>query len=397
MARKPPDAALEPDLNQAVGILMELIRIPGVSGREGPVAAEIVRRLRRAGLPASAITHDSAHRRSPAGGERGNLIVRLPGTVRRPRRLLSAHMDTVALCAGARPVRRGGRIVPASKETGLGGDDRAGTAILLTTLLTILRRRLPHPPLTFLWTVQEELGLQGARNVAVGKLGRPAMGFNFDGFDGITAAATGAQRVEIDIFGIASHAGAAPEKGVSAITIASLAIAELHRGGWLGAVRKGPNRGTSNVGVVQAGSVTNAVCPRAALKAEVRSHDPAFRKRILEQFRKSFTRAARNLRNDRGRRGRVDFRPRQDYEAFRLEPDCPALAAAVRAARAAGVSTEPKVSDGGLDANWLTAHGIPTVTFGTGSRNAHTTDEYVQVDVFERICRAALRVATDVS
>ena len=43
----------------------------------------------------------------------------------------------------------------------MGGDDRAGAATILTAALEILERGLPHPPLTFCWFIQEEIGLQG--------------------------------------------------------------------------------------------------------------------------------------------------------------------------------------------------------------------------------------------
>mgnify|MGYP002064416744 CR=1 FL=1 len=45
----------------------------------------------------------------------------------------------------------------------------------------ILQRGLPHPPLTFFWTVQEEGGLQGARLASLRPLGKPRLAFNFDG------------------------------------------------------------------------------------------------------------------------------------------------------------------------------------------------------------------------
>ena len=92
-----------------------------------------------------------------------------------------AHMDTVPVCVGAKPVRKGETIVSADKQTGLGADDRAGVATLLSTALTILENRLPHPPLTFLWVIQEEVGLHGARHVEFRRLGKPKLAFNFDG------------------------------------------------------------------------------------------------------------------------------------------------------------------------------------------------------------------------
>lgn len=398
MAQSKP-RTISPEVNeaQALRLVMELMAIPATSGGESAVARAIVAHLKRAGLPASAIAFDTAHRKSPLGGDTGNLIIKLPGTVRRPRRMFSAHMDTVPLCLGAKPVRRGNKIVSADPATGVGGDDRAGVAIILNTLLAILRHKLPHPPLTFLWTVQEEVGLFGARFVDLAKLGKPAMAFNYDGSAGMVLGATGAYRVAIDITGIASHAGGDPEKGVSAITIAGLAIADLHEHGWLGRIRKGRNAGTANVGVVNAGAATNVVCPQATIRSEARSPDPAFRRRILEAHRQAFQRAARAVKNHEGKTGRVDFRAQQDYEAFRLDENEPVVGTVQTAARSLGMELEKKVVTAGLDANWLVARGIPTVTMGTGSREAHTTRENLTVSDFLQSCRLTLRLATDVS
>src|SRR5262245_56999226 len=135
--------------SQAVDLLLQLLAIPGGSGDEGRAAEFVRKELMAAGAPASAIKFDQAHRRSPLKGEVGNLVLRLPGTVKGPRRLLMAHLDTVPICVGTRPVLRSKKIVAAQRELGLGGDDRAGVAVLLTTALALLRQRLPHPPLTF--------------------------------------------------------------------------------------------------------------------------------------------------------------------------------------------------------------------------------------------------------
>ncbi len=89
--------------------------------------------------------------------------------------------------------------------------------MVLNTALTILRRKLPHPPLTFFWPIQEEVGLNGARYVQQSRLGKPQMAFNWDGggADKLTIGATGGYRMEIEITGLAAHAGAAPN-GASA-------------------------------------------------------------------------------------------------------------------------------------------------------------------------------------
>ncbi len=377
-------------------LVARLISLPGRSGQEQPVMDFIIGELRRAGLPDDAIRFDQAHRRSVHGGAVGNLVCKLPGSVRGPRRLLMAHTDTVPLCEGARPVRRGRFLVPAEKHTGLGADDRAGCAVVLHTALEVLRRGLPHPPLTFLWTVQEEIGLHGARNATLSLLGQPRLAFNFDGgqSEKVTVGATGGYRMAIQVHGIASHAGGAPEEGVSAITVASLAIAELHQAGWLGLVEKGGRRGTSNVGVVRGGEATNVVAPEVVLRAEARSHDPAFRQRIIRAFESAFRRIARQVRNQRGKGARVTIDGRLDYESFKLADDEPCVLAAEAAIRGTGGEPQRAISNGGLDANWMTLRGIPTVSLGGGQMHVHTTAERLDLREFARACQVALALAT---
>ena len=382
---------------QATNKLQELLAIPAGSGDEGAVVEYLRQQLLQAGAPSSAFKQDKAYRKSPCPGNTGNFVLRLRGTQRRPRRMLSAHMDTVPICVGAQPVRRGDRIEPASADTGLGGDDRAGVAVLLTTALAILKYNLPHPPLTFLWTVQEEVGLQGARNVKQSMLGNPQLGFNFDGrvSSQVTLGATGGYRMEIDIGGIASHAGGHPEQGVSAIAIAALATADLVENGWHGLIEKNGKVGTSNIGVFEGGAATNVVCNRVRILAEARSHDRRFRQRIVREIEKAFTRAVKKVRNHQGKRGTVEIDGRLDYESFRMPANSPAVLAASKAIAAEGHEASLTVANGGLDANWLNAHGIPTVTMGCGQHNIHTVSEWLDLPEFHRARRIALRLATD--
>jgi len=377
-------------------LLLELLAIPGRAGREQKVMDFLVDRLRKAGASAEAIQFDQAHRRSRFPGEVGNLVLKLPGTFRGPRRMLVAHSDTVPLCEGARPVRRGDRIVPADTHTALGADDRTGTAVLLATALRLLREKTGHPPLTFLWTVQEEFGLQGVRSLRLGMLGRPRLAFNFDGGspEKLTIGATGGYRMEIRITGIPAHAGNAPQNGVSAIAIAGIAIERLHREGWHGLIQKNGRRGTSNVGIIRGGDASNVVAAEATLRAEARSHHPAFRRRIVRAIEQAFRDALGQVRNAQGQCGRVQFAGRLDYESFKLPAGDPSVRAAIGAIRQLGGEPVTGISNGGLDANWLTHRGIPTVSLGCGQENMHTTDEKVNLAEFRRACDIALLLAT---
>ena len=242
-----PAETPEPNLKKATDLVMKLMAIPGKSGNEAGVADFITRTLIQAGASPTDIQSDKAHQKTHIPGNAGNLIFKLAGTRRGPRRLLTAHMDTVPICVGCQPRLQGGIVRSADPHTGLGADDRAGVAVTLTSALEILRNKLPHPPLTFCWFIQEEVGLQGARFLKRSLLGKPRLGFNWDGGapTKLTVGATGGYRLSIHIDGLASHAGGAPERGVSAISIAALAIADLQRNGWHGLVQKGKQIGTS--------------------------------------------------------------------------------------------------------------------------------------------------------
>lgn len=382
------------DEARALKLVTQLMSIRGPSCEEAAVAAAITTFLIDHGVEPAAIVHDTAHKRTPRPGAVGNLIVKLPGAARRPRIMLSAHMDTVPICVGAQPKRTGQSIVSADRATGLGADDRAGVAAVLIAFVEMLERAEPLPPLTLCFFVQEEIGLQGSRNLSPAKLGKVAMAFNFDGSNPykLTIGATGGERMKIVLHGLAAHAGLAPEAGASAIHAAGLAIADLQRDGWLGAVTKGRRVGTSNIGTISGGAATNVVCDRVEIQAEARSHDGAFRDKIATAIARAFERAANQTRSSSGVRVRAEIERRVDYESFRLAEDAPVVQAAVAAVEAVGGQAVLAVSNGGVDANWLVRHGLPTVTLGCGQRDVHTTSESLDIPDFLAACRIAAHV-----
>lgn len=383
------------DTSAAVKLVLELMAVPGRSKQEGAIMELVRSKLLDAGVAAGQITADSSTRRIPGGGEVGNLIVNLPGTKKGPRRLLMAHVDTVPICVGCQPRLSKDVIRSADPTTGLGGDDRAGVGVVLTAALELLKQKKAHPPLTLFFCVQEEIGLYGARYVSTNKLRSPELCFNWDGGDSryVNIGATGDYAIEIEIEGLASHAGVHPERGVSAIAIASLAIADLVENGWHGLIEKGKNKGTSNVGIVHAGEATNVVTPKLTLKAEARSHDPVFRKKIVDAYRKAFEKAAKSIKSSEGKAGKITFNADLKYESFRLDPNEPVVASAKSAIEKIGLVPELAISNGGLDANWMTAHGFPTVTLGCGQREIHTVSEWLDVPKYLQACQIALLLA----
>ncbi len=402
-----PDASesslIEVDRDAALKRFMQLTAICGRSGEEADVSAAITKTLIDAGLDPSMITHDDAQTRTRIRGNCGNLIVSLPGDENLPRTMLSAHMDTVPICLNAQPALRDdpvlGQIVVAEGETGLGGDDRAGCAIILTAILERLRFAAKHPetplaPAVVTFLIQEEVGLEGARHIDATKVGKVDQAFNFDGgsMKMIRHGAIGGERMQAVVRGFASHAGAAPEQGVSAIVIAAKAISALHDAGLLGRIEIEGKRGTANVGVIEGGKATNVVTPEVRLRIEARSHDADFRSWIVRQIRAALERAATEVTDVNARCGQIEFSSNVDYEAFALSLDHPSVRAARHWVSQLGHEAICEVANGGLDANWLYRHGIAAVTLGCGQAAIHTADEYLVVADYLDACRLAASI-----
>src|SRR5262245_4929000 len=133
------------DVAAAEDHLMRFLSVEGVTGFEAKIAQAVSDELKKVGVPASSIRFDDANKRIPLPTETGNLIVELDGTRPGPPLLFSTHLDTVPLCAGAKPRREGDRIV-SDGTTALGGDDRTGCAVLVVLAETLLKHKFPHPP-----------------------------------------------------------------------------------------------------------------------------------------------------------------------------------------------------------------------------------------------------------
>jgi tripeptide aminopeptidase len=389
------------DVAAAEEHLLRFLAVEGVTGEEQAIAAAVVDELKKVGVPESAVRYDTVHERIPLPTQTGNLYVDLPGTRPGPRILFSTHLDTVPLCAGAKPKRDGDKIV-SDGTTALGGDNRTGCAVLVTLVETLLKHKLPHPPITLLFTVREESGLHGARELKPADLNGAAMCFNVDGklASELIIGAVGQENWSVEITGKAAHAGVAPEKGISATLVASIALTEAHRGGWFGKVSKPHGHGTSNPGIFggktgkPAGDATNVVTDYVHIVGEARSPELTFASEICEAYRAAFAQAREEVKDSGGNHAEVKFTSKPSYPPFNLTEDSPAVSRAIRAVEALGLQPTTIFSNGGLDANWLVKHGVPTVTIGAGQYEIHTIKEYIDLPEFAQGCRLAILLAT---
>ena len=214
-------------------------------------------------------------------------------------------------------------------------------ALLVAVAETLLKHKLPHPPITLLFTVREESGLHGARELNPADLGGAVMCINVDGqlASELIIGAVGQENWEVEIKGKASHAGVAPEKGISATLVGAVALAEAQSAGWFGKVVKPDGRGTSNVGIFggkdgkPAGDATNVVTDYAFIKGEARSPDAAFATRIAEGYQDAFAKAQAEVKDHEGATAEVTFSHKPSYPPFKLDEDSRRRAARHQGAR----------------------------------------------------------------
>lgn len=388
-------------IESAINDLLALLPIPGPPAQEKKVAEHLHKILVSIGVPNEQIAYDRAQDQSEYGGNVGNMIVKIEGQLTGPPLMFSTHMDTVPDCVGCQPRldQERHRIINDAPGTALGGDNRAGCAILLTLARKLMALNGAHPSIVLVFFIQEEVGLVGARGLDVGLLGEPlpTMCINLDGgkVEEVVTAVIGSQRFTIDITGVAAHAGSRVAEGVSAAVIASKAIAELEQAGWHGRINKPEGSGTSNVGIIEGGKGSNVVMPSLHILAEARSHDPQFRRKIIDTWQDTFKRAAASVTNIHNQHGAVVFGPGPTYEAYALHADAPVVKKVKQAAEQIGLAIKLVSDDGGMDANWVVAHGIPCVTLNIGQRDIHTPDEWIDLHDFERACQLVIAIATD--
>ena len=143
----------------------------------------------------------------------------------------TSHMDTVVPAKGVKPSIKDGYIVT-DGTTILGADDKTGLSVMLETIRVLKEQNIPHGMIQFVITVGEESGLVGAKALDSSLIkAKYGYALDSDGLVGnIIVAAPTQAKIKTVIYGKTAHAGVAPEKGVSAITIAAKSIAKMPLG-----------------------------------------------------------------------------------------------------------------------------------------------------------------------
>ena len=331
-----------------VELLKELVAIPSVSGREGPIVEHLAATLRGEGL-SPVISGRNLHASVGSG---------------RPALMLNAHLDTVP-SSDAWTRDPHGAVVENGRLYGLGsGDDKASVAGMAAALSALAREEI-RGTVIFAATCDEETGGEGLEALRreveppdAAVVGEPT---NLR----VATAQRGLIRIEAVAEGRAAHA-ARPHQGENAIYKAMEDVQRLRE---MAFTKKHPLLGLPTVVVtqMQGGIARNMVPPSCRFTVDVRTtpfYDndwfvPELRRRIRSQ-----------IPTLRGRMFPVETRS-----------DDRLVVAAL-----AATGTEEPVGFGGVS-DMFHVRDIPCLVLGPGEpEQSHQADESVPLD---QVARAA--------
>ncbi|MCM3665408.1 tripeptidase T [Mesobacillus subterraneus] len=316
----------------------------------------------------------------------GNLVCTLNGTKEGVDTIyFTSHMDTVVPANGVKPSIKDGYVVT-DGTTILGADDKTGLAVMLETIRVLKEQSIPHGTIQFIITVGEESGLVGAKALDP-SLVKAKYGYALDS-DGkvgnIVVAAPTQAKVAAVIHGKTAHAGVAPEKGISAITIAAKAVARMPLG-------RIDEETTANIGRFQGGTQTNIVCDHVEILAEARSLIPEKMEAQVAKMKEAFESAAQEMG------GKADVDVQVMYPGFKFGEGDLVVELARKAAAKIGRSSELLHSGGGSDANVIAGFGVPTVNLAVGYEEIHTTNERMPIEELEKLAEMVIALIQEVA
>ena len=308
----------------------------------------------------------------------GNLTANFKGTIKSAPFILGGHLDTVRPCKGVKPVIKNGKVYSDGK-TILGADDRAGLAIIFEILRTLKENKVKHPPLDIIFTLCEEGGMYGSKYLDTKIIkGKEGILLDSESNEELVVNAPKAILFNVTIKGVASHAGVAPEKGISAIEVAAKAISMMKLG------RIDPMT-IANIGVVQGGQSTNVVMPELTIRGEARSRTKGHLEKELKHIEECFKKAAKMfVKKVDGKtiKPEIIWSTELKYPLLNIEPKSDLITLIKNCGKKLGLNIQTATCGGGFDANILAGKGLSMPIIGIGYDNEHTTREYLDIETF---------------
>lgn len=341
---------------------LDMVKISSPSNEERNIANYILKELKKLEIE---VYEDNCNEK--LNSTAGNIIARLKGNSNK-KILLSAHMDTVNPCEHVNPIIENG-IIRTDKTTILGADDKAGIANIIEMIKVIKENNLEHADMIIVFSVAEETGLNGAKNIDLSKFEKIDYGYILDGggrpgtcYNKSPHSANGVLKV----IGKEAHAGAEPENGINSFVVASEAVTKLKIG-------RVDEETTCNIGVAKGGTATNVVMPSLELHFEARSLCEEKLDELLENVNSTFEQTCEKYNAtfvNSVKKGTPGFSLSEDSETMKLFK---------KACENVGFEYKAYPSGGGSDTNIYNINGIDSINIGIGMSNVHTKEEYIEI------------------
>jgi len=277
----------------------------------------------------------------------------------------------------------GDSLVVTGGDTLLGGDDKAGDAIIMGVLdILVHHPEIKHHPLSILFTPDEEIG-RGPEHFDARKFGAD-FAYTVDGSDPdlIDVDNFNGAHAIITISGVDIHPGEAKGKMLNAIRLGEEFDALLP-------TFDRPEYTEGFEGFNHLLSFEGSAA-KATLRYIIRNHSSE----LLEKQKNDIKTAADYLQR-KYPRALIEVEIKDDYRNMHeiLEKDPRAVEHAKAAFRRLGLSPRHEPVRGGTDGATFSFLGCPCPNLGTGSYNHHGRYEYLVVSEFEKMIDIVLEIA----
>ena len=252
----------------------------------------------------------------------------------------------------------GDTLVVTSGDTLLGGDDKAGVAVIMSVLAYLVKNKeVKHHPIAILFTPDEEIG-RGPEHFDAKKFGAD-YAYTIDGDypDHIDIENFNAAHADVTIHGVGIHPGEAKGRMVNAISLGVLFDSMLGQ-------EARPENTDGHEGFNHCGSFFGDVS-KAELHYIIRNHDKAKFEAQKEKFE--------------------EIKEFIEKKYPTIDEDPRALNHAVEVFKKMGIKPVHAPVRGGTDGATFSFHGCPTPNLGTGSYNHHSRYEFLSVRDFNQM------------
>ncbi|WP_164104114.1 peptidase T [Candidatus Laterigemmans baculatus] len=265
----------------------------------------------------------------------------------------------------------GHTLITSDGTTLLGGDDKAGVAIIMELARHLSEHpELPHGPVKILFTCDEEIG-RGTEKIDLQKL-NATVAYTIDGGGAgeLDVETFSADAMKVAFTGRNIHPAIAKDRMVNALRAASEFVASLPRD------RQAPEVTDGRDGFVHPYHFEGGV-GRAEVRLLLRSFDTAELERQAAEVRAAVDRTQQAFPG-------LDCQIEVTRQYRNLKEGLQKLPEAVQLARQAmlnlGRKCEETIIRGGTDGSQLTEKGLPTPNLSSGQHNIHSLHEFASLD-----------------